>query len=81
LHLRQERSNIVDEVTFWGLSRENKKRPQEELDGLYDLLREFKPRLLEIAYQTQTHVFMVGDPSLLPSDIVELMADISEETQ
>jgi len=81
LHLRENRSNVLDEITFWGLSRENKKRPQEELDGLYDLLREFKPRLLDIAHQTQSHVFMVGDSSLMPPDIGDLMTDISEQTQ
>ncbi len=81
LHLRNKRSNVVDEVTFWWLSRENKKRPPEELNGLYQLLREFKPRLLKLASENQIHAFMIWDGSLLPSDIVHLMEDISGETE
>lgn len=81
LHLRHNRSNVVDEVTIWWLSRENKKRPEDELQWLYHILREFKPRLLEIADQTQAHIFMIGDTSLMPPDIGDLMADISQKTE
>jgi len=80
LHLRQKRSNVVDEVTFWWLSRENKKRPEDELQGLYKLLREFKPRLLEMSHKNSIHAFMIWDESLLPPDIVDIMKELSDET-
>ena len=81
LHLVQNRSNLVDEVTFWWLSRENKERPEEELQWLYSLLREFKPRLLEHSHNNWIHAFMIGDENLLPADIVQMMRDLSEETE
>lgn len=81
IHAREERSNVVDEITFWWLSRDNKKRPEVELEGLYTLLRKFKPRLLEIAHKHSIHAFMIWDESLLPPDIVDLMQELSQETQ
>lgn len=81
IHIREERSNVVDEITFWWLSRDNKKRPEVELEGLYTLLRKFKPRLLEIANRHSIHAFMIWDESLLPLDIVDLMQELSQETE
>lgn len=80
IHLRQKRSNIVDEVTFWWLSRENKNRPPEELEWLYGLLREFSQRLYDIAKKEKIHVFAIWDENLIPDDINKLMGELSTAT-
>ncbi len=81
LHLRQNRNNVVDEVTFWWLSRQNKWRPPEELKGLFDLIKDAKDDILRISHKEEVHTFMIGDESLLPAEIVDMMSDISEKTQ
>jgi undecaprenyl diphosphate synthase len=80
VYLRKKRSNVIDEVIFWWLSRQNAGRSKEELEGLFTLLREAQPRLLKIGLEHKIHIFMIGDTSLLPSDIVQLMQEISDAT-
>mgnify|MGYP002138618603 CR=1 FL=1 len=81
IHLRDKRSNVVDEALFWWLSRQNKNRPEDELRGLFKLIKDAQEELLRIASEKWVHVFMVGDESLLPPDIVDMMADISDRTE
>lgn len=80
VYLREKRSNVIDEVIFWWLSRQNAGRSQEELKWLFDLLREAQPRLLKIGLEHKIHIFMIGDRSLLPADVVQLMEEISDAT-
>ena len=70
----------VDYVTVYALSTENLKRPKEELDGLFDLFRNhFKPYMSKIA-QKGVRVRALGNITLLPEDIQDIIRQAEEET-
>lgn len=70
----------VDYITVYALSTENLKRPKEELDGLFNLLRNhFKEYLGKICARG-VRLRVVGDISLLPEDIVQILKESEAET-
>lgn len=66
--------------TLFALSTENLRRPQEELEGLFSLFREY--------FSTQAHKLqekgialrVIGDISLIPSDVAALIRSAEEKT-
>ena len=70
----------VDYVTVYALSTENLKRPKEELEGLFELLRKyFKPYLCKICARG-VRLRTLGDLSLLPEDVQKILREAEEET-
>ena len=71
----------VSYITVYALSTENLKRPKEELDGLYNLFRNhFRDALMDLcARGVRFHA--VGDLSLLPEDIREILHNSEKETE
>ena len=70
----------VNYVTVYALSTENLKRPKEELEGLYTLLRNhFKDYLGRICARG-IRLRILGDVSLLPEDIQRILKDSEAET-
>lgn len=59
--------------TLFALSTENLSRSKEELDGLFALLREYFPENAEILRGKNITLRVIGDRSLLPSDIVDVI--------
>ena len=59
--------------TLFALSTENLSRSKEELDGLFSLLREYFPENAEILRKKNIKLRVIGDRSLLPSDIVDVI--------
>ncbi len=59
--------------TLFALSTENLSRSKEELDGLFALLREYFPENAEILRKKNIKLRVIGDRSLLPSDIVDVI--------
>ena len=59
--------------TLFALSTENRSRSKEELDGLFSLLREYFPENAEILRKKNIKLRVIGDRSLLPSDIVDVI--------
>ena len=70
----------VECVTVYALSTENLNRPQEELNGLFNLVR--KHFLTEIKRICAKGVRMriIGELSMLPQDIQEIVHKAEEET-
>ncbi len=68
-------------VTVYALSTENLSRPQEELDELFDLFRNYfgkkKGKLLEMDVKLN----VLGDVSVLPADVQQCIAEITEDTR
>ena len=69
-------------ITLYALSTENLKRPQEELDGLFELFRGYFNK-----YKTRVHendekirFRALGDISLLPQDIRDILQEAEEKT-
>lgn len=67
-------------VTLYALSTENLKRPQEELNALFSLMRNNFQRLSEKAAEYQACFRVIGNLSLLPPDIQELLRQCEAET-
>jgi len=59
----------VDYVTVYALSTENFKRPKEELEGLYNLIRKHFLEYLKRICARGVRLRVLGDLTLLPEDI------------
>ncbi|XP_058051704.1 dehydrodolichyl diphosphate synthase complex subunit DHDDS isoform X2 [Ahaetulla prasina] len=69
----------IREVTVYAFSIENFKRSQEEVEGLMQLARQKFIRLLEEQENLEKHgvcIRILGDLTLLPQDIQELIAKV-----
>ena len=70
----------VDYVTVYALSTENLQRPQEELDVLFDLIRQhFKTYMVRLC-ERGAALRVLGDVSLLPADVQEIIKQAEAET-
>ena len=64
----------VEVLTVYALSTENRKRPAEEIDAIYDLLRKYMCESLESMERDGVRLFFLGERGGLPADILDLMA-------
>ena len=70
----------VEYVTVYALSTENLKRPQEELEGLYNLVRNrFVDGIRKIC-EKGVRLRVIGEVELLPKDIQEIIRKVEAET-
>ena len=67
--------------TLFALSTENLSRPQEELDALFALFREYFQKNTQILKEKNITLKVIGDLSLLPKDVEEIIRDGEESTQ
>ena len=70
----------VDYITVYALSTENLKRPPEELEGLFNLLRNHFKEYLGRVCARGVRLRAVGDVSLLPEDVQKILRDSEAET-
>lgn len=70
----------VDYVTVYALSTENLKRPKEELDGLFDLIRNHFAQYMERVCARGVRLRILGDTSLLPDDVQKILTQSEEKT-
>lgn len=68
-------------VTVYALSTENLNRPKEELDGLYNLIRNHFSGYMERICKDDLRLRILGDISLLPKDIQEILIENEEKTK
>ena len=62
----------VPYITVYALSTENLRRPQEELNGLYDLIRKHFEGYMERLCQKGVRLRVIGETQLLPEDVQEI---------
>lgn len=68
-------------LTVYAFSTENWKRPQKEIDGIMDLLREYLRNMVnETKNRERIRVRFIGDRTALAADIREKMREAEEET-
>lgn len=60
-------------LTVYALSTENLSRPQEELDGLYNLFRKYFTKNVKDLYAEGAAVRVIGDITALPEDVQDLI--------
>ena len=71
----------VDYITVYALSTENLKRPQEELGGLYDLIRNHFAQYMERICARGVRLRVIGEISLLPDDVQKILIDSQAKTE
>ena len=70
----------VEYVTVYALSTENLNRPQEELNGLFNLVRtRFLTEIRRIC-EKGARMRIIGERSMLPQDIQDIVKQAEEET-
>ena len=67
-------------ITVYALSTENLSRPQEELDGLYDLFRTYFQKQKGKIQELGVRINIMGDISVLPSDVQEMLVETMRDT-
>lgn len=82
IRLARHAANIgIKYLTVYALSTENiLNRPQEELDGLYALLRKYFTGHVKELYESGARVKVIGDISALPPDICELLQNVERDS-
>lgn len=70
----------VSVLTVYAFSTENWKRPQEEIDAIMNLLREYLRESLADFQKENIRTRFIGDRSVLAEDIKDLMAEAEAST-
>lgn len=71
--LRHALDRGVDYVTVYALSTENLSRPKKELDALFGLIRDYFESSMKEICERGVSLRILGDASLLPKDVVEIL--------
>lgn len=71
---RKAKSMGIRYLTVYALSTENLSRPEEELQGLYDLFRKYFSENVRELRDEGAAVRIIGDISVLPEDVRDLIA-------
>ena len=71
----------VDYVTVYALSTENLKRPKEELEGLFNLIRNHFIEYMKRVIARGVRLRVIGDISLLPLDVQEILRSCEKESE
>ena len=70
----------VEYITVYALSTENLKRPKEELEGLFNLLRNHFKEYLGRVCARGVRLRAVGNVALLPEDVQKILRESEAET-
>lgn len=70
----------VEYITVYALSTENLKRPQEELEGLFNLLRVYFKDYIGRVCSRGVRLRALGNVSLIPEDTQKILRDAEAET-
>jgi undecaprenyl diphosphate synthase len=62
-------------LTVYALSTENLMRPQDEVEGLFNLIRSYFTTNVKKLYAQGAAVKVIGDISALPQDVQQLLLD------
>lgn len=68
-------------ATFFTFSTENWKRPKEEIDGIFNIVREYLDNDGDDFVKKDARIIVSGDYAKLPSDLVDSIKKIVEKTQ
>ena len=69
----------MEAVTFYAFSTENWKRPQDEIDGLMKLFKQYLIDAFDYEKENDRIIFL-GDKSAFNKDLRDLMLEIEEKT-
>lgn len=67
--------------TFFAFSTENWKRSKEEIDGIFDLLRQYLKKDNNVFIKNKIKVMSIGVLDKFPKDLQNALSDIKEKTK
>lgn len=67
-------------LTVYVLSTENFNRPQEELEGLYNLIRQYFGKYVQELFEEGASIRILGDLSRMPQDCQDLLFDAEKRS-
>ena len=70
----------VKYITVYALSTENLRRPKEELEGLYNLIRNHFTSYMERVCAKGVRLKAIGDTTLLPPDVQDILRNSEQKT-
>ncbi len=70
----------VEYITVYALSTENLRRPQEEIEGLFNLIRNHFKEYIGRICERGVRFRAIGDTSLLPADVQKILRDSEADT-
>lgn len=73
--------NKIKIVTFFAFSTENWKRSEQEINGIFDLIRDYLKQEHDNFYDKNVKVMSIGDLSKFPQDLVEELEKVKEKTK
>ena len=68
-------------LTVYAFSTENWKRPEDEINAIMKLLRDYLKNCMEISRKNDMCVRVIGDRSRLSDDIVKAIEELEEESK
>ena len=71
----------AEKFVCYSLSTENLKRPKDELNGLFDLIRNHFTSYMERICKDNIRLRVIGDISLLPSDVQDILIENQKKTE
>ena len=81
-HICEEAYKLgVKYLTVYAFSTENWKRPQDEVEALMNLLRNYMKTCLKTAEKNRMRVRVLGDKTALDQDIQKRIAELEEATK
>ncbi len=75
-------ANQIPYATFYAFSTENWARPQDEVSGLFNLMRLYFKQEMATLHKKGVKVKFIGNrtPAKLDADIIQLMVDVEAQT-
>lgn len=71
----------VKYLTFWAFSTENWKRPEEEKNAIFNILREHGKKVLEDLQKNGVKLNVIGEIERFPEDIQEVLKQTIKATE
>ncbi|MBQ4535567.1 MAG: di-trans,poly-cis-decaprenylcistransferase [Clostridia bacterium] len=71
----------IQTLTFFAFSTENWKRDKEEIDGIFEIVREYVGTELEQLHKHNIKITTMGDISKIPNDLYEKLIEVKETTK
>lgn len=68
-------------VSLYALSTENLKRPQEEVNYIFKLIKEFAEESIKLLNENNCSLRLMGDLTLLPDDVREVFLKAVKQTK
>lgn len=71
----------VNFLTYYAFSTENWKRPKDEVDGIFNLIRQYIKSDSDDFLKNNVKIVSIGDISKIPNDLYEELCKIKEKTK